>query len=82
MNSIRTINTAYIRPSRTIETILVSDKSIEKVVFVYNYEGNSFRVFLDRINLIDFFKSEDISEDIHFDNETELDLFLLNMLLK
>jgi hypothetical protein len=75
MNTFHTINTEYLRSSRTIETILVSRVNLSKVFFVYNYEGNSYRVFQNHLGLINFF--QDKTEcDFHFNKETELDHFL------
>ena len=75
MNAIQTLNTEYLRPSRTIETILVSKENLSKVFFVYNYEGNSFRLFENHIGLIHFFQDKSES-DFHFSTEQELDFFL------
>lgn len=75
MNTFSTINTEYIRPSRTIETVLVSKGGFSKVFFVYNYEGNSFRLFGSHLSLIQFFQDKSES-DFHFTTENELDLFL------
>lgn len=75
MNTIHTINTEYLRPSRTIETILVSIGKLNKVFYLYNYEGNSFRLFESQLGLIHFF--QDKSEaDFHFNTDQELDFFL------
>lgn len=75
MNTLLALNVDYLRPSRTIETILISNKISEKVVFVYNYEGNSFRVFDNVITLINFFESN-LESKYHFNSEIELDKFL------
>lgn len=75
MNLFKTINTDYIRASRTIETILVSKNNLSKVFFVYNYEGNSFRVFENHLGLINFFQDK-AESDFYFDTEIELDNFL------
>ena len=81
MNKVRTINTDYLLSSRTIETVLVSNSNAEKVFFVYNYEGYSFRLFNSHLNLINFFQNNEVESDFHFDTEMELDLFLLNFVL-
>ncbi|HLS29669.1 MAG TPA: hypothetical protein VK021_02310 [Flavobacteriaceae bacterium] len=75
MNAIQTINTEYLSPSRTIETILVSKNNLNKVFFVYNYEGNSFRVFENHLGLINFFQDKAVS-DFHFETDGQLDDFL------
>lgn len=75
MNNFKTINTEYLRASRTIETVIVSNENSSAFFFIYNYEGVSFRVFKTHIDLIHFFqnKSESI---IHFDSENAVDDFL------
>jgi hypothetical protein len=75
MNTLNQINTSYLRPSRTIETVLVSNGSTDKTFFIYNHEGNSFRVFEDHLNLINFFQDK-AEESHHFTTEKELDHFL------
>lgn len=75
MNAIQTLNTEYIRPSRTIETILVSKGKLNKVFYLYNYEGNSFRLFESHLGLIRFFQDNSES-DFHFNTEDELDFYL------
>lgn len=82
MNTIETINTDYIRSSRTIETVLVSNSNSKKVFFIYNFEGCSFRVFNSYLNLINFFKYNETESDFHFDTEIELDSFLSEVNLK
>lgn len=75
MNTFTTINTEYLRPSRTIETILVSKENLSKVFFLYNYEGTSFRLYQSHLGLIHFFQDKSES-DYHFSTEQELDFFL------
>ena len=75
MNTFKTINTEYIRASRTLETILVTNGHSEKVFFIYNYEGNSYRVFENHLSLIGLFR-EKRESDFHFISDNELDLFL------
>lgn len=75
MNTFKTINTDYLRASRTIETVLVTRDNSDKVFFIYNYEGNSYRVFENHLSLIHFLQDKSES-DFHFSSEEELDLFL------
>jgi len=75
MNKFQTINTEYLRASRTIETIIVSKDNISEVFFVYNYEGNSFRVFKNHLDLINFYQNK-AKCNFHFNTEIELDNFL------
>lgn len=75
MNTFKTINIEYLRASRTIETVLVAGNNLDKIYFIYNYEGNSYRVFENHLSLIHFFQDKSES-DFHFSSEEELDLFL------
>jgi len=75
MNTFKTINIEYLRVSRTIETVLVTRDNSDKVFFIYNYEGNSYRVFENHLSLIHFFQDKNES-DFHFSSDNELDLFL------
>jgi len=74
---IKTLDTNYLRSSRTVETILVSDFKTERIFYVYNYEGYSFRVFETILNLMDFFCGN-TDTNLHFENELELDDFFIN----
>ena len=79
MNSLQTLQTIYyLRASRTIETILVSNKIKSKRFYIYNYEGYSFRVFETKKGVSDFFNLN-IESRFHFDNENSLDNYLSNM---
>lgn len=77
MNSIIQSQVYYLRPNRTIETILL--KNIGKVVYVYNFEGNHFRLFTTLIDLVHFFQFG-VEPKLDFSNELDLDNFLLNKL--
>ena len=80
MNTFQSINVEYLRSSRTIENILVSNKFINTIFYVYNHEGVSFRVFKNCLNLINFFQDKN-EEDYHFNTEEELDRFLSEVVL-
>ncbi|MEB2777452.1 hypothetical protein SYJ56_19210 [Algoriphagus sp. D3-2-R+10] len=80
MNTFIYSHTEYLRPSKTIETVYMSDGSTIKAFYIYNYEGYSFRVFERMVSLILFFESG-VAEDYHFDTEEELDCFLEMVLL-
>ena len=80
MNSFTNIETEYIRPSRTIETVSVSNTQIENLFYVYNYEGYLFRVFKSILSLIQFFEQESDCE-LCFNSETELDNFFSKVIL-
>lgn len=81
MNSFKIIDTDYLRSSRTIETVLVSNSNFNQVFYVYNYEGYSFRVFETILSLVNFFQ-ENIESDFHFDTDAELDNFFSKVSLK
>lgn len=74
MNTFKAIETEYLRASRTIETVLVTKDNMDKLFFVYNYEGNSFRVFECIMDLILFFQDKRES-DYCFSSDLELDDF-------
>ncbi len=75
MNQFQTIKTEYLRPSRTTETVLVSNRKLSEIFFVYNYEGTSFRVFESHLKLVNFFQYN-CESDYHFSTDIELDEFL------
>lgn len=81
MNTLYNIETHYVTNSRTIETILLSCQKansverIERIFYVYNYEGYSFTFFSSVVFLMDFFNGEG-GNYIHFEKEEELDAFL------
>jgi len=78
MNSLQTLRTIYLRASRTIETILVSNDINNKHFYLYNYEGYSFRVFETKKEVSDFFNLN-IESKLHFDTEHSLDNYLSNL---
>lgn len=75
MNRIQLLHTEYIRPNRTIETILIYKNTLEKLLWIYNYEGIHFRVFDKKDDISNFFHSE-VEPTYSFDDECELDSFL------
>lgn len=75
MNSFNSLDIEYLRPSRTIESVIVSNRVNSLIFFVYNYEGTSYRVFKNYFKLANFFKDKN-EADYHFDTEEELDEFL------
>ena len=80
MNTFRNINTEYLRSSRTIETVEVCNSKTKKLFYVYNYEGYSFRVFENVLDLIDFFEVNS-NKYLHFDTEQELDNYFSKLIL-
>jgi hypothetical protein len=81
MNSFLSIHTDYVRPSRTIDTVLVSNSKTKKLFYVYNYEGYSLRVFETVLSLIKFFEGY-VESDLDFDSESELDNFFSQVELR
>lgn len=77
MNAIRTHTIYCSRASRTLEIICISNDSKKKFLYVYNYEGYSFRVFHDKKHFLDFYNF-DIEPEIHFDDSDQLDYYLEN----
>jgi len=75
MNKFEALHTEYLRPSRTIETVLVTNECLSEIFFIYNHEGISFRVFKSHLDLINFFLNKSES-NFHFNTEDELDVFL------
>ncbi len=75
MNIINNCRVNYITPSRTIETVNI--KNTDRVFYIYNYEGNHFRVFTEIIDLIRFFQFG-IEPEKSFLTELELDDFIEN----
>ena len=65
----------YLAPNKTIEEITIDKKGIEKTIYVYNYEGVSFRVFTSQENLGKFFKYGSEGDE-HFSTEKDLDRYL------
>lgn len=72
MNKLTLLDTNYLRPNRTIESYLLSNGEDKKLVFVYNYEGVNFRLFLSSAQLVDFF-NEKGEPSFEFGNENKLD---------
>ena len=77
MNTINQIEIHYLRTSRTIETIAI--ENLNKVVYVYNYEGNHFRLFKHTNDLIRFFQFG-TAPKLDFSNEDDLNNYLINKL--
>ncbi|MCM4161329.1 hypothetical protein FHG64_08390 [Antarcticibacterium flavum] len=76
MNTINQIEVKYLRPSRTIEKLEISKDLKRSICFVYNHEGNHFRLF-DNEMALNLFLKQGSEPKITFDSEEELDKFLL-----
>jgi hypothetical protein len=77
MNSIKTIDTEYLRSDRTVDTILVNQGVLSKALWVYNFEGIHFRVFEKFLDVHNFL-SNSFEAKYAFNSEKELDDFLLS----
>jgi hypothetical protein len=75
MNTLKAVDITYLRPDKTIETILVSNSTSEKTFWIYNYQGWFFRVFENLIDLIKFFDNA-FEPKVFFEDEKELDQYL------
>lgn len=75
MNIINNCNVDYITASRTLETVNL--KNTDRLFYIYNYEGNYFRVFTELIDLIKFFQFGTEPRQ-SFSNENDLDDFIEN----
>jgi len=75
MNTFTTVETSYITPSRTVETIFLQNNNSNRVIYLYNYEGLHFRIFNTTLELVDFFTNQ-TEASISFENEQELDQYL------
>ncbi|MGY6521454.1 MAG: hypothetical protein ACXIUD_06990 [Mongoliitalea sp.] len=78
MNKIIPITTEYITPSRTIEIFYLKRFEENRQVYVYNYEGKHFRVFVSVVDLIQFFANGKEALPL-FDSEFDLDEYLDRM---
>lgn len=66
-------HTDYITPNRTLETIRFDGS--DTYLYVYNYKGVHFRLFMDLVELAQFFPLR-TEPKYEFSDEEDLDLFL------
>lgn len=78
MNEYREIAVSYLRPSRTLETILLKRGEELRVLYVYNFEGIHFRVFFNLVEILEFFEDK-FEPEIAFESEEELDQYLASV---
>jgi hypothetical protein len=81
MNQVHQLKCKYLSPNKTVETISISHQDIEIVVYLYNFKGQSFRVFNSKERLKGFWKGMN-NEDFHFESEMDLDHWLHNVGIK
>ncbi|SDX27847.1 hypothetical protein [Aequorivita viscosa] len=66
-------HTDYITPNRTLETIRFDGS--DTYLYIYNYKGVHFRLFMDLVQLAQFFQLG-TEPKYDFSEEGELDLFI------
>ncbi|KAB2917272.1 MAG: hypothetical protein F9K23_05815 [Bacteroidetes bacterium] len=79
MNTFKAIEVDYLRPNKTVETILVSSNektSNKKILYVYNFEGLHFRLFENILDLFSFLANKSCSMLKEFSSDEELDNYL------
>ena len=77
MYKLSNIESHYITPCRTIETIYIKNpQGKEKIVYVYNYEGYHYRVFGNVIELTNFLSGDDYNLMAEYSTDSGLDNFL------
>ncbi len=81
MNNFYAVDVSYLRPSRTIETIILETETKQRILYVYNYDGYFFRVFFHIIDIMNFFE-DSFEPEISFESEEKLDDFLRNVNLE
>ena len=74
-NTILHCTVEYLTPNKTIET--VSFKNTDGLFYIYNYQGNHFRVFTELLMLISFFR-DGVEPKHTFLNDEEVDEFILS----
>jgi len=80
MNNINLLEVTYITNNKTIETIILeSNGKITKVIYVYNYKHQHFRVFDNLIELLNFLDNENCKIIAEYRRESALDKYLTNV---
>ena len=73
MNIINNSRIEYLRANRSIE--IISFENTDALMYVYNYQGQHFRVFDNILDLVQFFEFGKESQ-YSFENDLELDKFI------
>ena len=73
MNIINNSRLEYLRANRSIE--IISFKNTDALMYVYNFQGQHFRVFDSILDLIQFFELGK-EAPYSFENDLELDKFI------
>ncbi len=72
-----TLHTEYLRASRSIDTVAINNENgIQQLMYIYNYEGCSFRIFESLTELLAFFE-EGKEPKWHFESEEEVERWLI-----
>lgn len=81
MNQIRVLDTHYLRPDRTVNTILVMNpEGHSRIIYEYNREGIYFKLFLSFQAVFAYFVEDDAeSFDGEFHSEEEIDGHIGNL---
>ncbi len=77
MNEIWAVKTIYVRSSRTLEFITVTNGQGTRIFYLYNYECFHYRLFDSKIEVRKFFNCED-AQFLEFSDEDVLDSYLMN----
>ena len=75
MNTITHCTVEYITSNKTLET--VSLKNTDRLLYIYNYKGNHYRVFTELLSLIRFFECG-VEPKHTFLTDEEVDDFILS----
>jgi hypothetical protein len=78
MNELIKNKVLYLRPSRTIEIIKLGMNKRSNILYIYNYEGNHFRVFDSKKNIKNFLMNNDYDIIYETNIDKELDDYLFN----
>ena len=76
MNQIYQVSCDYIAPNKTVEMVEVHGDDQSRVLWIYNYKGISFDVFILEEKLVAYLEGTGY-RDLHFNTEKELDAWLL-----
>lgn len=80
MNTLTTLSNEYLRSDKSIDTVLVSNGHSNRIFYIYNYQGYSFKVFDSLIMLMEFFQDK-FETVVHFEREEEVDAFLQEVVI-
>ena len=78
MNTIQTVQVDYINyASRTLETIILTNEEMsQKVVYLYNHDGQSFRIFENLLEVANYLHNQPYKVLKEYAQERFVDTFL------